>query len=302
MTGVKLEIPAEEMETAPREEGEAEDGQHSNEDLVYTPYLPERADLPAKKVLEFLDKICAAYGHVDTAVQEVIQDLITALTRSLCSSHGKLLALMRKFFAMPKTPGFAASSSHFVDTGSLGQFQAHIVPGLKFGGLAENTRIDASRLYHSQIEAFFSASSASCGVLLFIRKQIRDQAIQWRWATILPISSQMRHNHPYPDLSYNSLQPFPPSFTTNHIFCHDIGLHCSLHGVGRSINLFAYIVLVDFPWTLAVSQTAASRSAHLSLPYDILDIGNQGNYFNAGMVGFVQLYEPQFNRGQFFND
>jgi hypothetical protein len=50
MTGVKLEIPAEEMETAPREEGEAEDGQHSNEDLVYTPYLPERADLPAKKV------------------------------------------------------------------------------------------------------------------------------------------------------------------------------------------------------------------------------------------------------------
>jgi hypothetical protein len=189
---------------------------------------------------------------------------------------------------------YAAETHRCADKAVLSTFFFLLVSA---GSLAENTRIDASRLYHSQIEAFFSASSASCGVLLFIRKQIRDQAIQWRWATILPISSQMRHNHPYPDLSYNSLQPFPPSFTTNHIFCHDIGLQyvqpttmikirlnwiqysvlslgrlcsCSLRGVGRSINLFAYIVLVDFPWTLAVSQTAASRSAHLSLPYDIL--------------------------------
>jgi len=36
-----------------------------------------------------------AYGQMDASVQEAIQDLITALIRSLGSTHGKLLTLMR---------------------------------------------------------------------------------------------------------------------------------------------------------------------------------------------------------------
>lgn len=60
----KPEIPAEEMDTATcenGEEGEADDGQQSNEDLVYTPYLPERIELPAKKaqVLQHVELLFA---------------------------------------------------------------------------------------------------------------------------------------------------------------------------------------------------------------------------------------------------
>lgn len=40
-------------------------------------------------------RIFAAYGQMDVTVQEAIQDLITALIRSLGSNHGKLLTLMR---------------------------------------------------------------------------------------------------------------------------------------------------------------------------------------------------------------
>ncbi|KAG6857467.1 hypothetical protein H0H87_003534 [Tephrocybe sp. NHM501043] len=88
-----------------------EDGQLPPEELVHTPYLPEQIELPAKKsqvlqhvellfalsvkVPEFLDEIFAAYGQMDTTVQDAIQELITALIRSLGSSHGKLLTLMR---------------------------------------------------------------------------------------------------------------------------------------------------------------------------------------------------------------
>lgn len=36
-----------------------------------------------------------AYGQMDITVQEAIQNLITALIRSLGSNHGKLLTLMR---------------------------------------------------------------------------------------------------------------------------------------------------------------------------------------------------------------
>ncbi|KAF5383732.1 hypothetical protein D9615_003524 [Tricholomella constricta] len=88
-----------------------EDGQLPPEDLVHTPYLPEHIELPAKKaqvlqhvellfalsvkVPEFLDEIFAAYGQMDATVQDAIQELITALIRSLGSSHGKLLTLMR---------------------------------------------------------------------------------------------------------------------------------------------------------------------------------------------------------------
>ncbi|KAJ6581382.1 Symplekin tight junction protein C terminal-domain-containing protein [Mycena capillaripes] len=97
------------------EEGEEdenmEDGQLPPEELVQTPYLPERIELPAQeshvlqhvellfalsvKVPEFLDEIFSAYSRMDITVQEAIQKLITALIRSLGSSHGKLLTLMR---------------------------------------------------------------------------------------------------------------------------------------------------------------------------------------------------------------
>ncbi|KAJ7077855.1 Symplekin tight junction protein C terminal-domain-containing protein [Mycena belliarum] len=93
------------------EDENMEDGQLPPEDLVQTPYLPERIELPAQqshvlqhvellfalcvKVPEFLDEIFSAYSHMDITVQEAIQKLITALIRSLGSSHGKLLTLMR---------------------------------------------------------------------------------------------------------------------------------------------------------------------------------------------------------------
>jgi len=47
------------------------------------------------KVPEFLDEIFMAYGQMDITVQEAIQNLITALIRSLGPNHGKLLTLMR---------------------------------------------------------------------------------------------------------------------------------------------------------------------------------------------------------------
>ncbi|KAJ4473814.1 Symplekin tight junction protein C terminal-domain-containing protein [Lentinula aciculospora] len=88
-----------------------EDGQLPTEDLIQTPYLPERIELPADKshvlqhvellfalsvkVPDLLDDLFAAYGQMDITVQEAIQSLITALVRSLGSSHGKLLTLMR---------------------------------------------------------------------------------------------------------------------------------------------------------------------------------------------------------------
>ncbi|PPQ75883.1 hypothetical protein CVT24_000738 [Panaeolus cyanescens] len=95
---------------------DAEDGGDSEDsdldELVHTPYLPERIELPAKKpqvlqhlellfalcvkVPELLDDIFEAYTKMDTTVQEAIQDLITALIRSLGSSHAKLLTILRK--------------------------------------------------------------------------------------------------------------------------------------------------------------------------------------------------------------
>ncbi|KAJ6493673.1 Symplekin tight junction protein C terminal-domain-containing protein [Mycena vitilis] len=97
--------------TKDEEDENMEDGQLPPEELVHTPYLPERIELPAQeshvlqhvellfalcvKVPEFLDEIFSAYSHMDITVQEAIQKLITALIRSLGSSHGKLLTLMR---------------------------------------------------------------------------------------------------------------------------------------------------------------------------------------------------------------
>ncbi len=40
-------------------------------------------------------RIFAAYGSMDITVQKAIQELITALIRSLGPNHGKLLTLMR---------------------------------------------------------------------------------------------------------------------------------------------------------------------------------------------------------------
>ncbi|KAG9312974.1 Symplekin tight junction protein C terminal-domain-containing protein [Chiua virens] len=88
-----------------------EDGQLPTEELIQTPYLFEEIDLPADKSLvlqhvellfalsvkvpEFLDEIFSAYAQMDISVQEAIHDLITALIKSLGSSNGKLLTLMR---------------------------------------------------------------------------------------------------------------------------------------------------------------------------------------------------------------
>ncbi|KAG2145122.1 Symplekin tight junction protein C terminal-domain-containing protein [Suillus clintonianus] len=88
-----------------------EDGQLPSEDLLQTPYLPEGIELPAQKahvlqhvellfalsvkIPEFLDEIFTAYGQMELTVQAAVQDLITALIKSLGSSNGKLLTLMR---------------------------------------------------------------------------------------------------------------------------------------------------------------------------------------------------------------
>ncbi|KAF9530352.1 Symplekin tight junction protein C terminal-domain-containing protein [Crepidotus variabilis] len=93
-------------------EDDFETDQIPPEDLVQTPYLPEQIELPVQKqqvlqhvelmfalsvkVPEFLDEIFTLYGRMDISVQGAIQDLITPLVRSLGSSHGKLLTLMRQ--------------------------------------------------------------------------------------------------------------------------------------------------------------------------------------------------------------
>ncbi|KAG6381608.1 hypothetical protein JVT61DRAFT_206 [Boletus reticuloceps] len=112
------------------EDENMEDGQLPSEELIQTPYLSEEIDLPADKSLvlqhvellfalsvkipEFLDecvifllvlaafldtdfffRIFSAYGQMDISVQEAVQNLITALIKSLGSSNGKLLTLMR---------------------------------------------------------------------------------------------------------------------------------------------------------------------------------------------------------------
>ncbi|KAG1760128.1 Symplekin tight junction protein C terminal-domain-containing protein [Suillus occidentalis] len=108
--------PKEEAPKVIDEQGDAsdenmEDGQLPSEDLLQTPYLSEEIELPAQKahvlqhvellfalsvkIPEFLDEIFTAYGQMELTVQEAIQDLITALIKSLGSSNGKLLTLMR---------------------------------------------------------------------------------------------------------------------------------------------------------------------------------------------------------------
>ncbi|CAK5273974.1 unnamed protein product [Mycena citricolor] len=90
-----------------------EDGRLAGEGLVETPYLPERIELPAResqvlqhlellfalsvKVPELLDEIFTEYCRMDVTVQQAVQKLSTPLIRSLGSSHGKLLTLLRTF-------------------------------------------------------------------------------------------------------------------------------------------------------------------------------------------------------------
>ncbi|KAI0322800.1 Symplekin tight junction protein C terminal-domain-containing protein [Amylostereum chailletii] len=105
--------PPIEKKTSEGEDENMEDGQLPQEDLLQTPYLEDQLTLPAKKehvvqhiellfalspkAPEFLDEIFSAYGEMDVSVQEAIQDLITALVRSLGSSNGKLLTILRTF-------------------------------------------------------------------------------------------------------------------------------------------------------------------------------------------------------------
>ncbi|KAJ7180551.1 Symplekin tight junction protein C terminal-domain-containing protein [Mycena filopes] len=93
--------------TGEKEEGEdenMEDGQLPPEELVQTPCPAQESHVLQHvellfalcvKVPEFLDEIFSAYSHMDITVQEAVQKLITALIRSLGSTHGKLLTLMR---------------------------------------------------------------------------------------------------------------------------------------------------------------------------------------------------------------
>ncbi|QRV74154.1 symplekin [Ceratobasidium sp. AG-Ba] len=76
-------------------------------------YLPRKLELPAKKseviqhvelmfalsvrVPVFLDEIFAAYVHMETSVQEALQDLLAPLVRSLGPTNPKLLSLIKSF-------------------------------------------------------------------------------------------------------------------------------------------------------------------------------------------------------------
>ncbi|KAG1746647.1 Symplekin tight junction protein C terminal-domain-containing protein [Suillus paluster] len=107
----KEEVPKVTDEHAGPGDENMEDGQLPSEDLMQTPYLTEELELPAQKahvlqhvellfalsvkIPEFLDEIFTAYGQMELSVQEAVQDLITALIKSLGSSNGKLLTLMR---------------------------------------------------------------------------------------------------------------------------------------------------------------------------------------------------------------
>ncbi|KAG8745157.1 hypothetical protein FRC12_014635, partial [Ceratobasidium sp. 428] len=76
-------------------------------------YLPAKLELPAKKseviqhvelmfalsvrVPAFLDEIFTAYVHMETSVQEAMQDLLAPLVRSLGPTNAKLLSLIKSF-------------------------------------------------------------------------------------------------------------------------------------------------------------------------------------------------------------
>ncbi|KAL1679789.1 Symplekin tight junction protein C terminal-domain-containing protein [Schizophyllum commune] len=123
------------------EEGE------EREEPVQTPYLPERVTgegpeakpqvlqhvellfALSVKVPELLDEIFDAYGQMDPAVQNVVQDLITPLIRSLGPSHSRLLTLLRTF--PPHAEGLALRVlSIFTENGRPSPQLVAIVKGL----------------------------------------------------------------------------------------------------------------------------------------------------------------------------
>ncbi|KAL1753853.1 Symplekin tight junction protein C terminal-domain-containing protein [Schizophyllum commune] len=123
------------------EEGE------EREEPVHTPYLPERVTgegpeakpqvlqhvellfALSVKVPELLDEIFDAYGQMDPAVQNVVQDLITPLIRSLGPSHSRLLTLLRTF--PPHAEGLALRVlSIFTENGRPSPQLVAIVKGL----------------------------------------------------------------------------------------------------------------------------------------------------------------------------
>uniref|UniRef100_D8Q373 Symplekin n=1 Tax=Schizophyllum commune (strain H4-8 / FGSC 9210) TaxID=578458 RepID=D8Q373_SCHCM len=123
------------------EEGE------EHEEPVQTPYLPERVTgegpeakpqvlqhvellfALSVKVPELLDEIFDAYGQMDPAVQNVVQELITPLIRSLGPSHSRLLTLLRTF--PPHAEGLALRVlSIFTENGRPSPQLVAIVKGL----------------------------------------------------------------------------------------------------------------------------------------------------------------------------
>ncbi|CAE7219618.1 unnamed protein product [Rhizoctonia solani] len=90
-----------------------EEGQRPFAENEFPRYLPPKLELPAKKieviqhvelmfalsvrVPAFLDEIFAAYVHMESTVQEAMQDLLAPLVRSLGPTNAKLLSLIKTF-------------------------------------------------------------------------------------------------------------------------------------------------------------------------------------------------------------
>ncbi|CAE6440409.1 unnamed protein product [Rhizoctonia solani] len=90
-----------------------QEGQRPFEENEFPRYLPPKLELPAKKaeviqhvelmfalsvrVPAFLDEIFTAYVHMESTVQEAMQDLLAPLVRSLGPTNTKLLSLIKTF-------------------------------------------------------------------------------------------------------------------------------------------------------------------------------------------------------------
>ncbi|KAH7335182.1 Symplekin tight junction protein C terminal-domain-containing protein [Rhizoctonia solani] len=90
-----------------------QEGQRPFEENEFPRYLPPKLELPAKKaeviqhvelmfalsvrVPAFLDEIFSAYVHMESTVQEAMQDLLAPLVRSLGPTNAKLLSLIKTF-------------------------------------------------------------------------------------------------------------------------------------------------------------------------------------------------------------
>ncbi|CUA78065.1 Symplekin [Drosophila melanogaster] [Rhizoctonia solani] len=90
-----------------------QEGQRPFGENEFPRYLPPKLELPAKKaeviqhvelmfalsvrVPAFLDEIFAAYVHMESTVQEAMQDLLAPLVRSLGPTNAKLLSLIKTF-------------------------------------------------------------------------------------------------------------------------------------------------------------------------------------------------------------